>query len=78
VTTQLKPQLALVVKYLCEMEVILVKKIRLKSGYDGELSFANIYRVTTTNKCKLRNLHNVCHQVSVFGYEGSCIQEEYI
>jgi hypothetical protein len=56
----------------------LMHKVRGNYSSCISLSTTHICRVTTTNECKQRNLHNVCHQVSVFGYEGSCIQEEYI
>jgi hypothetical protein len=59
VTSQIKLQLTWVAKYLCEVEVIW-QLYQLKSGYDGEVSFVNVRKVTIMTTNVMEKINNMC------------------
>jgi hypothetical protein len=59
VASQIKLQLAWVAKYLCEVEVIW-QLYQLKSGYDGEVSFVTICKVTIMTTNVIKKINNMC------------------
>ncbi len=67
---QINLQLARVAKYLCEVEVIWHS--RLKSGYDGELSFVIVCKVIIMTTNVIEKINNMCITNYYIWLQGSC------